>query len=86
MNLRRGKNTRVTPSLIDLFKQSCGHLGEEELDYFQHWMTCSFLEMQESAVKDVGQYLWLKSPQERFVKIYFYAVVDPGGIGGTIPI
>ena len=57
--------TKPSADLQSLFNELTGHLVQQDVDYFSHWMTCMFLEDEASTKKDKAQRFWLKSPQQR---------------------
>ncbi|XP_077973735.1 DNA replication ATP-dependent helicase/nuclease DNA2-like [Styela clava] len=52
-------------SIIKLMEAESSHLSEKDVDYFNHWMTCTLLETRKSMRKQTNQYYWLRTPQER---------------------
>ena len=52
-----------------LISQLCLHLSSDDLAYFNHWITCVFLESSEVTKKDKQQRFWMKAAEERYFLI-----------------
>ncbi|CAK8687740.1 unnamed protein product [Clavelina lepadiformis] len=54
-----------SPELLNLMSHHTSHLTEHDLQYFEHWMTCTLLENIEVRRKDSRLRFWLKTSKER---------------------